>query len=193
MKKMVLIAFLIGIALIGCVSALTVGTQTTTPQMIGGDKGTYLIKANVDGASVTFDHDPMGVIANGQLLVEVYTTGTPYRVMTVEKTGYAVYTANITKVPAKNETVEMDVTLVPLATMTTSAKVNGTATQTAANVSAPSTASVNMTGVGTELTTSVPTQITTTPLPAPTKSASAPVLVFAAFGIVGILALRSRH
>lgn len=189
MKKIVLIAFLISIALVGCVSALTAAAETSAPQMIGGDKGTYLITANVDGAAVTFDKDPKGVITNGQLLVEVYTTGTPYRVMTVEKTGYAVYTANITEVPAKNETVKMNVTLVPLAATTTTSVV---ANQTA-NVTASSTASANATVVSTEISTSVPTQITTNPSPAPTKSASAPVLVFAAFGIIGILALRSRR
>ena len=185
MKKLLLIAFLISIALVGCVSALTVTAETTTPQMLGGDKGTYLVTANVDGAAVTFDNDPVGVITNGQLLVEVYTTGTPYRLMTVEKTGYAVYTANITEVPAKNETVTMNVTLVPLSPVTTvSADLNSTAQQTV--VSTPSDAGVNATVVSTEQATSAAT-------PSPTKSPSAPVLALAAFGIVSILALRSRR
>ncbi|MEN6442856.1 MAG: hypothetical protein WC391_07305 [Methanoregula sp.] len=185
MKKLLLIAFLISIAFVGCVSALSVTAETVTPQMIGGDKGTYLVTANVDGANVTFDSDPVGVITNGQLLVEVYTTGTPYRVMTVEKTGYAVYTANITEVPAKGETVTMNVTLVPLAPVTTvSAEINSTAPQTA--VSTPADAGVNATVESTGQATSAAT-------PSPTKSASAPVVALAAFGIVGILALRSRR
>jgi hypothetical protein len=172
-------------AIVGCVSAVVpadnqtpVVTATTAPQLIGGDMGTYLVKANVDGANVTFDSDFKGVTNNSQLAVVVYTTGTPYRVITVEKAGYALYTANITSVPAKNETVEIDVTLAPLAT------VNTTAEQ--ANVTAPA-ATIAQANVTAEMTTAGQTS------PEPTKSGSLPFAAFAAFGVIGILSIRSRR
>ena len=172
-------------AIIGCVSAVVPAdnqtpavTATTTPQLIGGDMGTYLVKANVDGANVTFDSDFKGVTNNSQLAVVVYTTGTPYRVITVEKAGYALYTANITSVPAKNETVEIDVTLAPLAAANTTAEQ--------ANVTAPA-AAVTQANVTAEMTTAGQTS------PEPTKSGSLPFAAFAAFGVIGILSIRSRR
>ena len=147
-------------------------TATAAPALIGGDMGTYLVKANVDGANVTFDSDFKGVTKDGKLAVSVYTTGTPYKVITVEKSGYAVYTANITSVPAKNETVDLAVTLVPLAA----------SNSTAANAT-----------VTTEVTTASAPVTTAAESPAPTKSGSLPFVVFGAFAIVGILAIRSRR
>jgi hypothetical protein len=148
--------------------------------MIGGDMGTYLVKANADGANVTFDSDFKGITKDGQLNVPVYTTGTPYRVITVEKSGYAVYTANITSVPAKNETVEIAVTLVPLAAANTTAQQ--------ANVTAPAAA-----GTQANVTAEVTTAAAPATSPAPTQSGSLPFAAFAAFGIIGILAIRSRR
>ena len=183
MKKLFFLTLVACIAIVGCVSAaVTVDAQTvnttvtTAPQLIGGDMGTYLVKTTTDGANVTFDSDFKGVTKDGQLKVDVYTTGTPYRVITVEKSGYAVYTANITSVPAKNETVEIAVTLVPLAA------ANPTAQQ--ANVTAPA-------NVTAEVTTAAATATATSP--EPTKSGSLPFAAFAAFGIIGILAIRSRR
>jgi hypothetical protein len=187
-KKLFFLTLVMCIAIIGCVSAAVpadnqtaAAAVTTAPQLIGGDMGTYLVKANVDGANVTFGSDFKGITKDGQLKVDVYTTGTPYRVITVEKSGYAVYTANITSVPAKNETVEIAVTLVPLAAANTTAQQ--------ANVTAPAADSqVNVTA---EVTTISAT--TTATSPAPTKSGSLPIAAFAAFGIIGILAIRSRR
>ena len=186
-KKLFFLTLFMCIAIIGCVSAAVpadnqtaAATVTTAPQMIGGDMGTYLVKANVDGANVTFGSDFKGITKDGQLKVDVYTTGTPYRVITVEKSGYAVYTANITSVPAKNETVDIAVTLVPLAATTTAQQ---------ANVTAP--AADSPANVTAEVTTVAAT--TTATSPAPTKSGSLPIAAFAAFGIIGILAIRSRR
>lgn len=78
---------------------------------IGGDKGAYLVKCNVEGAEVYFDNDFMGEVKDGELLVEVYTTGTPYTMISVEADGYQTYTTPIEQYPAKGETVELDVTL----------------------------------------------------------------------------------
>src|SRR5208283_1208210 len=108
MKKVFLLVLFVCIALSGCaLAAVPSGNQTiaasatTAPQLIGGDMGTYLVTSNVDGANVTFDSDYKGVITDGQLLVSVYTTGTPY--------------------PGKNETVNIPVDLVPLAAPNTTA------------------------------------------------------------------------
>ncbi|MDD1701902.1 MAG: PEGA domain-containing protein [Methanoregula sp.] len=191
MQKVLVLFLFVCVVLVGCASAdVTVNADanataaaTTAPQLIGGDMGTYLVKANVEGANVTFDNDFKGVIANGSLKVDIYTTGTPYKVISVEKTGYAVYTANITEHPAKNETVELNVVLVPLST----ANTNATAQQ--ANVTAPAPAGVNAT-VTAEVTT--PAASATT-VPATTKAGSLPFAAFAAFVVLGIVALRSRR
>ena len=186
MKKIGILILLICAVIVGCASAaVTVANETTTPQMIGGDKGTYLVKANIDGANVTFDNDFKGVITNGTLNVEVYTTGTPYRVITVEKTGCTVFTANITEVPAKNGVVEISVTLVP---------VTKTEMTTAiANVTAPTTNGANVTVTNSVITSDATTVVETTPSATATKSGNLPIAAFAAFGIVGLLALRSRN
>ena len=91
MKKLFLLVLFVCIALPGCALAAvtdsnqTVAANTTTaPQLIGGDMGTYLVTANVEGANVSFDSDYKGVITDGQLAVPVYTTGTPYRTVTVQ-------------------------------------------------------------------------------------------------------------
>jgi len=188
-KKLFFLTLIACLAIVGCVSAAVTGTNltanetaTNASQLIGGDMGTYLVKANADNANVTFDKDFKGITKDGQLKVEVYTTGTPYRVITVEKSGYAVYTANITSVPAKNETVEIAVTLVPLAAANTTAQK--------ANVTAPATAGTQA-NITAEVTTAVATATATSP--APTQSGSLPFVAFAAFGIIGILAIRSRR
>ena len=73
MKKLFLLVLFVCIALPGCALAAvtdsnqTVAANTTTaPQLIGGDMGTYLVTANVEGANVSFDSDYKGVITDGQ-------------------------------------------------------------------------------------------------------------------------------
>lgn len=84
----------------------------TTPVKVGGDTGYYQIHCNVDGAMVSFDNVEMGQVKGGNLTVKVYVTGTPYKTFTVFKDGYLPYTSTIERVPAKNETVNLYVTLV---------------------------------------------------------------------------------
>lgn len=55
---------------------------------LGGQEGWIEVRCNVDGASVSFDGQYKGVISDGSLTVPVYTTATPYRSFTVEKSGY---------------------------------------------------------------------------------------------------------
>jgi phosphatidate phosphatase APP1 len=92
--------------------------QPTSPPVIGGDIGWYTVHCNVDGATVMFDNEVKGVISQGTLSVQVYTTGTPYQTFTVSKDGYTPYTATITQYPAKGETVDLYATLNPVATST---------------------------------------------------------------------------
>lgn len=78
-----------------------------TPTVIGGDRGAYLVLCPVEGAMVSFDADYKGNITNGELLVPVYVTGTPYRMIHVNASGYEPYSAPIAKYPAKGEVVTL--------------------------------------------------------------------------------------
>lgn len=87
---------------------LAAGTAGAQPdELIGGDMGAYRIHCNVDGASVFFDGDYKGEIAEGILDVPVYVTGTPYRTFTIEKVGYKTYTGTITSVPGKGQVIDI--------------------------------------------------------------------------------------
>ena len=86
------------------------------PTQIGGNQGWYTVNCNVNGATVMFDNQVMGVISNGVLTVPVYTTGTPYQTFTVSMTGYTPYTGTITQFPAKGQTVDLYATLNPATT-----------------------------------------------------------------------------
>ncbi|MDH7510504.1 MAG: PEGA domain-containing protein [Methanolinea sp.] len=93
-------------------------TQPTQPPLIGGDIGWFAVHCNVDGASVAFDNTPQGVITNGILTVQVYTTATPFRTYTVTMPGYQPYTGTIDRYPGKGETVDLYATLNPVPTPT---------------------------------------------------------------------------
>ena len=82
-------------------------TPRATPTAIGGDRGAYLVLCPVEGAMVAFDGDSKGTIQNGELLVPVYVTGTPYRTLHVNASGYRPYSAPITQYPAKGEVVNL--------------------------------------------------------------------------------------
>jgi len=86
--------------------------EPTVAPIIGGDVGYYVVYCNVDGADVYFNSDYKGQIANGELTVEVYTTGTPYTTYTVSKTGYTPFTAQVSDYPAVGETEKLHATLV---------------------------------------------------------------------------------
>jgi PKD repeat protein len=81
---------------------------------IGGDKGYYLVHSNVDGAKVFFDDFFKGVIENGTLRIQVYTTASPYHTYTVEKDGYQPFSAPITDYPRKDQTIDLYANLSPI-------------------------------------------------------------------------------
>jgi hypothetical protein len=89
---------------------------STTETRVGGDQGWYVVHCNIDGASVLFDSTNRGVISQGALYVPVYSTGTPYRTLTVQMEGYTPYTATIGQVPGKGETIDFYATLNPVPT-----------------------------------------------------------------------------
>ncbi|KQC05606.1 MAG: hypothetical protein APR53_02210 [Methanoculleus sp. SDB] len=103
-----------GIILLGSVVLLLcfVGVSFAgAEETVGGDVGWYVVSCNVDGASVYFDDQYMGDTENGRLKIEVYTTATPYAEYSVSKPGYMTSTGIIDQYPAKDETVELSVTL----------------------------------------------------------------------------------
>lgn len=96
----------------------------TTQTAVGGDVGWYVVHCNIDGATVMFDGSNKGEISRGVVYVPVYSTGTPYKQYTVGKDGYSTYTAYVTNVPGKGETLDLYATLNPVTTpATTQAKV----------------------------------------------------------------------
>lgn len=83
---------------------------------IGGDEGWYHVHCNVDGANVYFDGQYMGTTSGGELYVPVYTTGSPYSTIRVERSGYQAYTGSLPQAPALGQTVDVYATLQPAET-----------------------------------------------------------------------------
>ena len=89
---------------------------------VGGDEGWIEVRCNVDGASVMFNGEFKGVTAGGMLTVPVYTTGSPYTSVTVEKAGYNSYSGSLT-MPAAGQTTTTYATLNPIPTQPTPTQV----------------------------------------------------------------------
>lgn len=82
--------------------------------IIGGDRGYFRIICNEDGAAVWFDQTPKGLTENGTLIVPVYLTTLHYQTYTVAKDGFTTVTGDLPVYPAKDETVDIPVTLHPV-------------------------------------------------------------------------------
>ncbi|ABS56693.1 hypothetical protein Mboo_2179 [Methanoregula boonei 6A8] len=106
-------------------ATLTAVVPTTTASVIGGAQGWYQVYCNVNGASVYFNGQYMGVISGGSLTVPVYATGTPYTTYSVSESGYTTYTGQITGYPSKGETVDLYATLNAAVPTTTAAPIGG--------------------------------------------------------------------
>lgn len=104
------------IDLYATLNPVTTTVPTTATTLIGGDQGWFLVTCNADGASVYFDSAYKGTIANGQLSVPIYSTGTPYTNYRVEKSGYVTATGTMPAAPAKGQTVTIPVSLSPVVT-----------------------------------------------------------------------------
>jgi hypothetical protein len=104
------------------VSVCTLLLFISAAAAVGGDEGWIEVRCNVDGASVMFNGEYKGVTAGGMLTVPVYTTGSPYTSVTVEKAGYTTYTGSLT-MPAAGETTTTYATLNPIPTQPTPTQV----------------------------------------------------------------------
>jgi hypothetical protein len=82
-------------------------------ETIGGDQGWYVIHCNEFGSKVYLDDKYVGTVEQGTLTVPALTTGTPYKVIRVQKYGYTTFTDSITKVPGKGMMVDLYATLNP--------------------------------------------------------------------------------
>jgi hypothetical protein len=98
----------------------------TTPAVIGGDMGWYIVHCNVDGATVLLDEANKGEISQGVVYVPVYSTATPYKSFTVKKNGYSIFEGTISRVPLKGESIDLYATINPVATpVATPASIGG--------------------------------------------------------------------
>lgn len=84
---------------------------------LGGEEGWITVYCNVDGASVYFDGTYKGTISGGSFTASVYTTATPFRTATVEKSGYTTYSSPIT-MPSAGQTTTIYATINPIVTPT---------------------------------------------------------------------------
>ena len=101
------------IAILGCLIAAVPAVNA----QIGGSEGWITIQCNVNGASVYFNGEYQGVISANQLTVPVYTTATPYRTYSVEKSGYYPASGDIV-MPEAGQTRTYTATLQPIPTPT---------------------------------------------------------------------------
>jgi len=106
--------------------ALAAMFPAVSAQTIGGDQAWFAIHCNVDGASVYFDGGYKGTISGGSLTVPVYTTGTPYSTVSVEKSGYYPASASLTPCPSAGQTRDIYVTLNPKPPSTGSLSISST-------------------------------------------------------------------
>jgi len=88
---------------------------TADTAMVGGDQGWYVIHCNVQLAKVYLDDkyvgETQGAGQGGTLTVPVYTTGTPPKILRVQKYGYSTYVNSITEVPGQGGSVDLYATL----------------------------------------------------------------------------------
>ena len=94
-------------------------TITIEPTIIGGGKGYIDVTCNINGAAVYFDGRPEGTIVNNYLEVEVSTTGTPVRTVSVSAYGYTTWSGSLSRMPSDGETVTVNAYLNPIVTPTT--------------------------------------------------------------------------
>lgn len=102
---------IIGIALLVLCASIPAVTA------VGEGEGWYRIHCNIDGASVYFDGEYQGATSGGSLYVPIYTSGTPYKTIQVEMSGYKAYSGSLPAGPAAGETRDVYATLQPVETV----------------------------------------------------------------------------
>ncbi|MDD1693160.1 MAG: PEGA domain-containing protein, partial [Methanoregula sp.] len=103
--------------LVICIAACLVLSLVPGVTALGEEKGWITVYCNIEGASVYFDGSYMGAISGGSYTATVYTTATPYKTATVEKSGYTTATSAIT-MPSTGQTTTIYTTLYPIVTPT---------------------------------------------------------------------------
>ena len=104
MKHSCLFLVILGMAAVTCFPLVSAAE-------IGGDQGWYVIHCNVYGANAYLDDKFVGTVPQGALTVPVPITGPPYKMLRVQKSGYATYASSITEVPVKGGSVDLYATL----------------------------------------------------------------------------------
>ncbi|MFA4850674.1 MAG: PEGA domain-containing protein [Methanoregula sp.] len=87
---------------------------------VSGDQGWYVIHCDVYGANVYLDDKFIGTVPQGPMTIPVNITS-PYKKLTVKKTGYSTFVDSITKVPVKGDMVDLYATLRELPSATPAA------------------------------------------------------------------------
>lgn len=107
-----------GLVFISILMAIALIPPGAAAETTGGDQGWYVIHCNAYGAYVYIDDKYVGTVEQGTLTVPASTTGTPYKVIRVQKFGYSTFTDSITEVPDKGAMVNLYATLNPLPSTT---------------------------------------------------------------------------
>lgn len=91
---------------------------TMTPVPAGSGTGYFVVHANVDGATVSFDGQIMGSTYKGLLTVPVATTHDLFTSYAVSEPGYQVFKAPLSRNPANGEVIDLYATLIQAPTVT---------------------------------------------------------------------------
>ena len=87
---------------------------------ISSDQGWYVIHCDVYGANIYLDDKFIGTVPQGPMTVPV-NISSPYKKLTIKKTGYSTFVDTITKVPVKGDMVDLYATLRELPSTTQAA------------------------------------------------------------------------
>ncbi|MFA5394704.1 MAG: PEGA domain-containing protein [Methanogenium sp.] len=93
---------------------------------VGGEQGWYDIYTNVDSCSIYFDGEYKGTTTGGLLSVGVYSTATPFKVVTASKSGFTSATQSLPTSPGAGEHRTVYLTLNPVTPTTGNIKISST-------------------------------------------------------------------
>jgi len=88
------------------------------PGPLGSGIGYYRVRSNVEGATVSFNGQVVGLTTNRFFTLPVATIDDLYTSFAVTKSGYLLYTAPLSKNPASGEVIELNAPLDPLPAQT---------------------------------------------------------------------------
>jgi len=97
----------------GVTEAVTEGVVSVGPPVIGGSVGFFEVRCPAEGAHVFLDGRYRGPVENGSLLIPVYVTATPSRIIQVKAEGYLQYYGYLQDYPVEGETIVLEIPLQP--------------------------------------------------------------------------------